>query len=278
MFQYLAVVAVITGGLANSSYAGTFKTITIDGSFGDWAGVPVAFTQDQSTTTATDVKNIYICNDPNYLYLRVTTYATGSPFAGWQNNIYFDGDNNSDTGYHPFFGGTAFTLFGSEMFIQTGGGFQEKNGSFNEGAIVGLDFLRSGDPSTDFEMRISRTCTYPDGGLVFSANPIGICFTFEDGSPAQCVPLNGSGGLTYTFATGSVSAALGPLSISQSGGNVTISWTGEATLQSESSLKAVEVGSTCREQAAPIALQLPMPNSFSGLYNSSTSSHTPVIA
>lgn len=92
MLQNLAVVAVITGGLANSSYAGTFKTITIDGSFGDWAGVPVAFTQDQSTTTATDVKNIYICNDSRE---QVASIALQLPMPNS-----FSGSYNSSTNSH----------------------------------------------------------------------------------------------------------------------------------------------------------------------------------
>ena len=59
--------------------------------------------------------------------------------------MFIDTDDNTATGYTV--GG-----IGSEMLIQWGGGYQEKNGGFNEGAVnnLGWDIAGSGD-NLDFE-------------------------------------------------------------------------------------------------------------------------------
>jgi hypothetical protein len=59
-------------------------------------------------------------------------YAPGDPSTA-RNNVFIDADSDTSTGFAP-----AGRLFGSEMLIQSGTGYQEKNGGFNEGAINGL--------------------------------------------------------------------------------------------------------------------------------------------
>ena len=113
------------------------------------------------STESTDYKDVYITGDADYLYLRVTLHSP-SDLGIFYNNIFTDPDNDPATGY-PFFG------LGSEMLVQGGGGFQEKNGGFNEGEIEGLDFAQSpGGEGTDFELRISRKAKFvSDGQPVF---------------------------------------------------------------------------------------------------------------
>src|SRR5687767_2339408 len=118
--------------LAASATGGTFKRITIDGSFADWAGVPLAYSDASETTAGADFRDIYVANDEQYLYIRFTLYTNDSPFTS-RNNIFIDADNDPATGFHPL--GLAF---GSEMLVQSGTGYQEKNGGFNEGAVTGL--------------------------------------------------------------------------------------------------------------------------------------------
>src|SRR6266404_3472307 len=126
--------------------AGSFKHITIDGSFDDWAGIPPAYVdppfqddpayqQDPSRFAgANDLKSVYVANDNNYLYVRFTLYAPGNPFTSHE-NIFIDADNDVTTGYSV--GGRV----GSEVLIQSGVGYQEKNGTFNDGSnIDGLDW------------------------------------------------------------------------------------------------------------------------------------------
>ncbi|HYG23106.1 MAG TPA: Ig-like domain-containing protein [Verrucomicrobiae bacterium] len=180
-----------TGGAA----AGTFKHITIDGSFGDWAGVPLAHTQEQGNTETIAYKDIYVANDENYLYIRFTIYGSGDPFTFLQ-NIFVDSDNNPGTGFNA--GG----YVGSEMLIQGGAGYQEKNGAFNEGGIAGLDWQAApAAPGSEFEVRISRNATYvTDGVPVFAAETIAFVLESDNASfvNVEWAP-KVAGGLPYTF-------------------------------------------------------------------------------
>ena len=163
----LLAATALAGAFLNGSFAGTFKHITIDGSFGDWTGVPLAYTQAQDVFNVVAFKDLYIANDENYLYVRFSIYNEGSSsnntvFTSLQN--YFFNTDNLPTGY------TSHGV-GSEMLIQSGAGYQQKNGGFNEGAINGLDWagLPAG-PGTNFEFRVSRNATYASDSMpVFTA-------------------------------------------------------------------------------------------------------------
>src|ERR1051325_2235373 len=111
--------------------ASQFKHISIDGSFEDWAGVPPSTVDPQDAASATDIKEVYVAHDAQYIYLRLTLYSPGDPFTS-HNNIFIDTDANGGTGFA--------THVGSELLIQSGVGYQEKNGGFNEGNVNGLDW------------------------------------------------------------------------------------------------------------------------------------------
>src|SRR5262245_6029739 len=107
--------------------AGTFKHITIDGDFTDWAGVPVTYSDasEEGASAGTDFKDVWIAHDQDYVYGRVSFYNTGDLLRA-QNNVFVNGDGDFATGF-----GIRGT--GSEMVIQGGTGYQEKNGNFNDG-------------------------------------------------------------------------------------------------------------------------------------------------
>ena len=105
--------------------AGDFKHITIDGSFDDWAGIPAAFEDLSDTMNSIDYAAVYVANDTNYLYLRFTLYAPGHPFTSHE-NIFIDADNNLATGF-------SVRGIGSEILIQSGVGYEERAGGFNDG-------------------------------------------------------------------------------------------------------------------------------------------------
>jgi len=179
--------------------AGTFKHITIDGSFGDWAGVPLAYTQAQDVFNVVAYKDIYIANDEDYLYVRFSIYNEGSSsnntvFTSLQN--YFLNTDNLPTGY------TSHGV-GSEMLIQGGAGYQEKNGGFNEGAINGLGW--AGLPAgagTNFEFRVSRHATYAsDNAPVFTQDDIALTLESETAGFVATEWFPPSGGVAYTFQT-----------------------------------------------------------------------------
>jgi hypothetical protein len=197
--SHRALAVLFSIGLAVAAQAGTYKHITIDGSFGDWAGVPVAYEDPSETTAGADFRRVYVANDELYLYIRFTLYAPASPFTS-HNNIFVDADNNASTGYHPL----GLAGFGSEMFIQGGTGYQEKNGGFNEDGINGLDWAASPtENATDFEIRIARGATYDSDSLpVFAIDTVALLLESENASfVAVDLAPNSEGRLTYTFAS-----------------------------------------------------------------------------
>ncbi len=191
-----AIAASLTMALAAGAAESTFKRIAIDGSFADWAGVPIAWSDPSETTAGADFRDVYVANDEQYLYIRFTLYTNDSPFTS-RNNIFIDADNNAPSGFHPL--GRAD--FGSEMLIQGGTGYQEKNGGFNEGAINGLAWSASPTANAmDFELRISRAATYVSDGMpVFASDTIAILLESENTSFTAVDTAPDSGGIVYTF-------------------------------------------------------------------------------
>jgi hypothetical protein len=230
--QYTLTVTGVKDLFGNVIAAGASKsfpsTIIIDGSFDDWAGRDSAFTDDEEDPAAgTDFKDIWVSSDPDYIYIRFNLYNTGNP-SSFLNNIFIDADNDTATGF-PTYG------IGSEMVIQSGVGYQEKNGAFNEGTINGLDFAISpeGD-GNDFELRISRHAKYAsDNTDVFTSDTIKFLLETENPSFSTTDTAPNSGGLEITLAQG----ALGSFQIArQQDGKVVISWTGPGKLQTRDSL------------------------------------------
>lgn len=186
----IAAASLFCGGAT----AGNFKNINVDGSFGDWTGVPLLQSDPADNLTMVDYADLYVANDDNYLYIRFTLHESADPFT-FRQNIFIDADNNIGTGYNA--GG----YIGSEMLIQGGSGYQEKNGGFNEGGINGLGWSASPTVAgSQFEVRISRAATYAtDSTPVFPAGGGTIALVLEsDATPNEWAPAL-PGGLVYTF-------------------------------------------------------------------------------
>jgi hypothetical protein len=199
LFSLATVIAALSSSSGVSLHAGHFANISIDGVTGDWAGVPVAHSDPNDSASGTvDWKDIYIANDDDYLYVRVTlwTPADASSFVA---NYYVDGDNVDSTGYHVFGGPN----FGSSLLMQSGAGYQQAGGGFNEGGLAGsaTSFapLFAG-PGLDFEYRIDRDVVGVAG--TFSGQPLIASGTVQvqlqtDGG--DLAP-DANNGLEYTFA------------------------------------------------------------------------------
>jgi len=129
--------------------------------------VPLLDSDPLDNPTGVDYSDIYVANDDNYLYIRFTLHAAADPFT-FQQNIFIDADNTASTGYGA-------NGLGSEMLIQGGAGYQEKNGDSTKGhhwAALGCGTGRAG---TQFEVRISRAATYAlDSTPVFSSGTIAL--------------------------------------------------------------------------------------------------------
>jgi hypothetical protein len=220
----LALAAVLTFEVG----AGEFKHITIDGSFDDWAGVPVAFQDPADSTTSADYGDIYVANDADYLYLRFTLQAPRDPFTSHE-NIFIDTDNDPATGF-PFHG------IGSEMLIQGGIGYAERAGTFNDGSNVsGLDWAAAPTGSgTNFEVRISRHAAFTSEppGPAFLADTISFVLEAETSNFTAVEFAPDDGGFTYTFAptpsaagTNRLLIALGaPWAVNSSGTDLGTAW------------------------------------------------------
>jgi hypothetical protein len=227
----------VYGNAAHASGQFT-RDITIDGSFNDWVGLTPIYSSSAPTgnTGAADFKDIYMYNDANYYYFRVTLWADIDPGSGQfpsYVNMFFDTDNDAGTGY---------SAVGSEMLVQSGSSYQEKDGNFNDGfGIIGLNWLCLPQaPGTNFEFQLSKAATFgEDGTPVFTANVINFLF---QGMTTGFVVLNSapaSGVISYTNMTSTTVAPLplGKLSISSlPGRQVAVVWNPPGTLQVSSSL------------------------------------------
>lgn len=206
--------------------ANTFRHITIDGSFGDWSEIPLAYTQAQSANDVIQFKSIYLANDENYLYIRFSLYTNGDPFTSSQ-NIFIDADTNYDTGNHEH-------GIGSDLLIQSGVPYQENSGVFNAGTDSNLNWLSApAAPTNEFEIRISRNTLGTNGLPVLTNNTIALFLESSESSGNEWFP-TATGGLIYTFAN--QLTQLAPLSMNYVSGGITISWNGPGTLQSCGSL------------------------------------------
>ncbi len=174
----------------------TFEHITIDGSFGDWVDVPLAYTATEGPTNAIQYENVYIANDETNLYIRVTLYSPRpTAFANSFDNIFIDADDDQATGF-PVAG------IGSEMLIQDGAGYQERNGGFNEGNINNLGWSLAGSTnSLDFELSISLGATYAlSGAPVFTNSTIAILLEGDTSAYSSVEFAPPAGGFVYAFA------------------------------------------------------------------------------
>lgn len=230
--DYTLQVTGVKDRFGNTIVAGSQKkfrsTIIIDGSFDDWADVAVAYSDaNEAPSAGTDFKDIWVANDDQYLYIRFTLYTSGNPNT-FLNNIFVDA-NPDNAGFGTY-------GIGSEMLIQQGAGYQQKNGAFNEGGIAGLDFaVLPAAEGTDFELRISRSATYVTDGLpVFVADTIKFFLETENASFVTTDTAPDGGGLEYTF-TGTTPTDLGPLTVTTTAGKLVITWAGAGKLQSRSS-------------------------------------------
>ncbi len=202
---------------------GTYRTIVIDGTFSDWSGVPWAY-QGTADTNPVNFASVQFANDTNYLYGHVVLFSPYAPFSDYYTHLFIDTDDDSQTGYQ-----VTGALFGSEMMIESGLGYDQRNGGFNAGNISGLDWaIAPRAAATEFEFRVSLASLYPNGTRVFGTNSMRLLMQ-DDRGPELAVET----GIPYVLAP-----QPGHLSISESGGQVTITWTGAGALQVSSSLDA----------------------------------------
>ncbi|HSA03702.1 MAG TPA: hypothetical protein P5055_23490, partial [Candidatus Paceibacterota bacterium] len=195
-FALIWLMSCLAFGSPQEASAGTFKHITIDGTFTDWAGVPPAAVDDEGdeipgTLGGFDLREVYVANDDQYVYLRIVIHSSSSntDYTKYHHHFYIDSDNDPATG-HAVYG------LGSEMLIEDAGGYSERYGTFNDGEMTGLDWAQAPAgilPAFQYEARFSRSVrdTQPADVPAGSGNPerdlllltqdaIAIAFEVED--------------------------------------------------------------------------------------------------
>jgi len=130
---WLTTLTIVAAALCCSALdAGTFKTITIDNDYSDWAGVPVLDSDGGDNAGGPDIGDTQIANDNDYLYIRNSFPNNDS----MQTYIALDIDSNTATGYDIFAAG----LIGSEAAWQNDFAFAQATGVFNSGSLSGQFF------------------------------------------------------------------------------------------------------------------------------------------
>jgi hypothetical protein len=207
-----------------SGATGTYRTISIDGTFSDWAGIPWSY-QGNVDTNPVNFADVQFANDTNYLYGHFILYAAYAPFSDYYTHLFVDTDDDSQTGYQ-----VNGALFGSEMMIESGLGYDQRNGSFNAGDVSGLGWaIAPSGSASEFEFRVSLDALYPGGTKVFGTNAMRLLM-LDDRGPELAVET----GIPYILAEPQAA----PLFISLFGSQVTLAWSGSGTLQASSSLAA----------------------------------------
>ena len=214
--------AVFVTVVAGTNYLSTYKKITVDGVFADWAGVPSAY---QGTPDGNPVNYLQVqfANDSTNLYGHIRLVTPYALFTDYYSHVFFDTDLTSQTGYS-----VNGADFGSEMMIESGYGYDQRNGSFNAGAISGLGWAVAPSVSaSEFEFQVSLAALYPDKTQVFGGRPMRILLQ-DDRGPETAVDT----GIAYVLSP----PQLGPLFISESNQVINIVWPGPGTLQGTGSL------------------------------------------
>lgn len=166
-------------------------TISIDGSFDDWAGVPVlvADPDDVPDSAGPDWLDVRIANDTQYLYVRFGSAnpfnLDGSPTYGYSRMLVFvDTDANGATGYD------VDGRLGSELLVAGSSLYAEAEGVFNAG-FLGLLAAAPQTNVTDCEFAIPLTA-------IFAASPgtRSLRLSFVNDEVGDLAPSVGSVGYT----------------------------------------------------------------------------------
>lgn len=180
----MLLLAAQAGGLAT---AGTFKTITIDDLYADWAGVPVLDSDGGDNFGGPDIGDTQIANDNQYLYIR-NTFANNLALGTF---ITIDVDENPATGFDIF----SLGLVGTEAGWQNDFGFTQATGSFNDGVGLTGEFFGGGHanmaPFADVgsrELAISLSNMRNGGGATFPDNTIRLLVWVDKGTGADGLP------------------------------------------------------------------------------------------
>ena len=181
--------------------------------------VPVVYSDAADNPTGTDWADVYMANDNDYVYVRITLHSNaGLDVSDWQHNYYIDGDNDDATGFHVW----GLPSFGSSMLIQSGVGYQQAGGGFNEGTLAGSAVAFAplfAGPVMDVEFQVDRNVVGVSGAFAGAPLITGdtIQFVAQTDVGTGDAADSAVDGISYTFAPIPEPAA-GALAIALLGG------------------------------------------------------------
>lgn len=168
--------------------AGTYKTITIDDVYTDWAGVPVVDSDGGDNFSGPDIGDTQIANDSQYLYIR-NTFPNDLSLGTF---LTIDIDEDLSTGFDIF----GLGLIGTEAGWQNDFPFTQATGVFNDGNGMSGEFFGSGAAlltpfanASNRELAISLDITRNiDGSKVFPDDTITLMLWTDVGTGADGIP------------------------------------------------------------------------------------------
>ena len=148
MKTWIVLLALVAGS-ARADLIGTYKTITMDGSLGDWTSGDTLYSDDEigdGDPLNASYENIYAANDGTTLYLGLDTKGTGGGdiFNTYTRNLYVDADMDSNTGFD-----SGWMTGGYDYLVQYGSG----------GGVYSVFSFSGGDQSS-WSWNFVNTITY----------------------------------------------------------------------------------------------------------------------
>jgi len=78
------LLGIVAAVIASPVFAGTYATISIDGSFADWADAPVV-ASDPADATGVDYADIKVANDDSFVYVYINLHSAADAFTATSN-------------------------------------------------------------------------------------------------------------------------------------------------------------------------------------------------
>jgi hypothetical protein len=195
---YVAAALLLAALPCRFAAAGVFKTITIDGDYSDWAGVPAVDSDPADNFSGPDIGDTQITNDSQYLYIR-NTFHNNLSLGTF---LTVDVDEDPTTGFNIF----GLGLVGTEAGWQNDFGFTQATGVFNDGVGLSGEFFGGGHALLDLfadsgsrELAVSLANLRNGGGATFPDNTIRLMLWTDKGTGADGLPLGfpGDDGRNY---------------------------------------------------------------------------------
>lgn len=186
---------------ASTPAAAALHPIVPDGDFDDWTGVTALGTDAVGDGSPVDLRNVWMANDQDWLFLRFEVTAEIQPDEGQDLVLYLDTDLDAQTG-------DSIQDIGADLVWELGqrqGRFYSPSPNFIDHPDIGLRVSPTVS-STQFEVALDRHALPAQGKVLFPSGSLRLVIEDRDGG--DTAPSVGS--YTYTFAAGTIARQVRP--------------------------------------------------------------------